>query len=187
MEESKQKAVDDLVPYTVKRRTCEVIELHIGLDYVVFTIDDNPDRHYHNLSIEGSYGGYAFAWNAPGPDFKGFLAKLNVDYVRGKMIGGEPEEFDGDETRTELNKEIDVMLTDGRCSSEQADEEREEISSIDDITTFWLWAKDRELFKGYDIHEFIRTCGGPRHRDFTALYEKFWPAFARELTIGKAG
>lgn len=169
--------------YTVQRRTAHVFEFHIGLDYAVFTLDVQDQRNYYGLAIESSYGGYSYAWSAPGNSFFGFLAHLNIDYVRGKMTGGEREVFDGDAVREELAKEMKRMLEAGECSQEEFDDENELIGAMESELDFADWSRGTVLFKDADpYHDYYRTAGGMRFNDFTHLYEKFWPALAIELT-----
>jgi len=164
---------------TARRRTAEVIELHAGHEYAVFTIDAQPERNYYGLGIQSSFGGFSYAWSQPGSGFKEFLAQLNLGYVSGKMVGRD-EEFDGEATTKAIRKEIVARRRARECS---ADEARAEWpgSEFEHEFDFHDWTGNTEMFKQDSPWEFYQTCGGQRSREFTALYNLFWAAFAKEL------
>jgi hypothetical protein len=147
-------------------------------EYAVFTITSRGTG-YHMLAIESSFGGYSYAWGSPGTDFREFLARLNVDYVLGKMVGRD-EVFDGEGTADAIRKEIRRMRRARECSKEEANAAWPE-SDFDSERDFDEWMRRDELFKDSEPWSFHATCGGRRTQEFAALYKLFWPAFAEEL------
>jgi hypothetical protein len=167
-----------------KRRTAEVLEFRDGRgDHAVFTIDEQPERHYFALSIESSFGGYSYAWSSPGASFREFLCRISFDYLIGKMVGHD-EVFDGEETTREVKKAIIALRKDG-CSADEARDAWPE-SDFDTESDFERWCADTELFRGREPWFLQRSCPGRRSREFTALYERFWPALREAIEPKKA-
>lgn len=167
------------ITVSAKRRTAEVIELQVGYDYAVFTIDQQPDRHYYGLGIESSFGGFSYAWSEPGCGFHEFLAKLHLDYVLGKMVGHD-QVFDGEATTKAIRWKIVARRRARECSADEARAEWPE-SEFEHEFDFHDWIGNTEMFKQDAPWEFYRTCGGQRSREFGALYNLFWAGLAKEL------
>lgn len=166
----------------IERRTAEVWEFHEGHEYAVFTVYIRPNDSYFSLSIESSFGGYAFAWTHPGGDFYKFLAGLNLDYVKGKMVGRD-EVYDSVETSREIRKEILQLRREKSVSAEVALKEwmeADEVESGGEIE-FSQWCQDSDLFRDSEPYLLYRTTDSARARDFARMYEMFWPAFSAEL------
>lgn len=163
---------------TARRRTAEVIELHAGHEYAVFTIDAQPERNYYGLGIQSSFGGFSYAWSQPGSGFKEFLAQLNLGYVLSKMVGRD-EEFDGEATVKGIRADIVSMRRAREITAEVARYEWPS-SEFEHVGEFHDWCQDTKVFSD-GSHEYYRSAPGQRAREFAALYEKFWPALAKEL------
>jgi len=165
-------------PAIVRRRTAEVIELRVGYDYAIFTIDQQPERSYFGLGIESSYGGYSYAWSVPGCDFRHFLADLDLSYVLGKMVGRD-EEFDGDATVRDIRTDIVRLRLARKITAEVARYEWP-TSEFEHVGEFYDWCNGTKVFRE-DTHYYYKSAPGQRAREFAALYEKFWPVLAKEL------
>lgn len=180
------------IQYKLRRRTAEVFDFCIGYEHAVFTIDQEPGCRRFGLSIEGSFGGYAFSWTHPGGDFKRFLAGLDCSYVLGKMVGRD-EVFDGQATADAIRKEIwqarragaGRRTTDYFGDGMDAETARAEWDSVpsafESEVDFDHWQGDTEFFKNDEPWRFYQTCPGARANDFRRLYELFWPVFRAEL------
>ena len=165
----------------ISRRTAEVLEFRCGHEYAVFTVDEQPARHYYALGIESSYGGFSNAWSHPGPDFRAFLAELDCGYVLSKMVHAD-QEYDGDGTTRAIREEIVRMRRSGKCDASTA-RAAWPSATLDSEVEFWEWARENGLFEEEQWY-FIATMPGPRARDFARLYEHFWPALAAALCPG---
>lgn len=178
--------------YTCERRTAEVLRFRIGHEYAVFTIENEPEQRRYGLGIESSYGGYVYAWTHPGGDFKGFLAQLDLGYVLSKMVGHD-RAFDGQATADAIRKEIWQARRAGMGrlprgyygESMDAETARAEWDSVPTLFEsegdFERWQGETEFFKSDEPWRFYQDGPGARSREFTRLYEVFWPAFAAEL------
>ncbi len=163
----------------------EVFVFHDGTDYAVFMVYLRPGARggYYALAIESSFGnGYAYAFGAPGSCFYSFLARTGRHYIINKMTMGEEPVFDGEETADALRKEVNRALADGECNEDTAENEKELLAALSDEANWQAFQRDTVLFEsGYELHEWVKTSPNARVREFTALYEHFWPAFAAEM------
>lgn len=176
---------------TCRRRHAEVLEFRARGEYAVFYIDDRRERApgrsgYYTLAIESSFGGFAYAWGDPGRDFRGFLAQLNLDYVRSKMVGFDVA-FDGEATTRAVKEALVELRRAQGCDRETAREAWPE-SEIENECDFgrWLDALPARLYDQLSAWELGRQGPGRRAHEFTALYEQFWPLLSAELTAEAA-
>lgn len=179
-------------PKHFRRRSADVFEFKAKGEYAVFIVDDQRDRTpgrsgYYVLAIESSFGGFAYAWGDPGRDFRAFLCGLNLDYVRGKMVGHDLV-FDAEGTTRAVRREIMTLRRDGSFNREDAREAWPE-SDFDHECDFvrWMDAIDTRLYEGLAPRELSRQCGGRRTQEFTALYNQFWPLLRAALTEVQGG
>lgn len=110
---------EECMSVVVKRRMAEIIEIRAKGEYVVFTIDNQAERHHYGLCIESSFGGFSYAWSDPGCNFNEFLAKLNLGYVLGKMVGDDSV-FDGEATTRSIRLGIIERRRARDCTAEEA-------------------------------------------------------------------
>jgi hypothetical protein len=178
-------ALPDAAAVPCRRRTAEVLEFRARGEYATFTIDAKSDVHYYALSIDSSFGGYSYAWSAPGDNFNAFLCRLDCSYVLGKMVGHD-EVFDGEGTTNAVRKAIIELRKDGECDRDDARAEWPK-RDFERQGDFERWCEHTVLFRGREPWFFHQTCGGDRTREFTALYELFWPLLRAALTEVESG
>ena len=175
----------EAIEYSVERRAGDVVHLRCGSEHAVFLFDSQPE--YHILAISSSYGGYAFAWSHPGPDFKLFIANIGRDYVCMKMVGRD-REFDTDATAAVIRALIADLREAGKLTDDQAESEElhvDEFESQGGEAGFNEWLGNTrhlaEADPSKDLYHLWRDTDGRRSRDFYALYDKFWPLLKAEL------
>jgi hypothetical protein len=128
------------------------------------------------FSTVSDYGNYAYWWTGAEMEFRAFLAKLDADYIIGKLKPG--HEYDGDETLKSVKKRICEDRRKLRIDCVKAREEWElldEHSDLSDRDSFVLWMQETKL---EDIWGISATMRDPQASMFA---ERVWPVFAAML------
>jgi hypothetical protein len=88
--------------YKMEKTTSEVYTIRFDQRdwWLQATIIEN--RGY--LALHTSHGDWQYRWSSPGMSFKQFLTTLNNDYLMGKL--GQRSYFNGDETKTQIKRDI---------------------------------------------------------------------------------
>jgi hypothetical protein len=128
------------------------------------------------FSTVSDYGSYAYFWSHAGCEFRGFLARLDADYLVGKIKPGYV--YDGAATLKSVKRRI---CEDRRSLDLTAEEAREEWDllgehgDLDESESFALWMNETKL---EDVWEISRSKRDPQAMAFA---EQVWPVFAAAL------
>jgi len=136
-----------------------------------FVISD--DGYFSTVS---DYGNYAFFWSHAGDCFRSFLARLDADYLVGKIKPGYV--YDGAETLKSVKRRICEERRSLDLTAEEAREEWDllgEHNDLDESENFALWMNETKL---EDIWELSSSKRDP---EAMAFAEQVWPAFATVL------
>lgn len=128
------------------------------------------------FSTVSDYGNYAYAWTHAEMEFRAFLAKLDADYLIGKIKPGHV--YDGPETFKSVKKRICEDRRRLDITAEEAREEWEllgENSDLDERDNFVLWMNETKLEDVWGISSSMRD---PQARMFA---ERVWSVFAAML------
>lgn len=151
-------------------------------DYAYFFVDAQNGV----LSIVSNYGSMGYRWEAPGNDFKKFLAELNTDYLMNKL-GKKAFNLDG--TIKNMKNWIISSRREEKCTQEEAryvwDYVINEIKqyNIQDEGFFWgiinsnlehIVKVDEDYFEGIEVDS--------EWSDYDKYFmNHIWKAFVKQL------
>lgn len=173
----------------ITKSICQKYHLHDSYEYALIFLDCEDDKPNGTLSIQSSYGTWAYSWYATGSTFKQFLIGLNQDYLFNKLT--HRNEFNYEKTLDIIELDIHQCFKASQINKEGKKNALEQLKewrkeSFRTADEFYH-ASNEYLQTNYildsKIYESFRDL--PFSKDFPrAIYhfhERFWNAFIEQL------